>query len=178
MNLRKLKERIHQLLHLDESPHGLAKAFAVGVFIAFTPFLGTHTALALFFAWLLRLNKLAALSGTFVNNPWTIALVYIGPTWAAVMVMRHAGMDVPPLHYGVLRAEFLETMEEYKLWQPVFWKTFLREFKPYIHAFLLGTTIAGVGAALAAYFMALIGIKYYRKERSKLHKKADGRPVE
>jgi uncharacterized protein len=173
MNLSKLKERVHHLLHLDdESPHGLAKAFAVGVFIAFTPFLGTHTALALFFAWLFRLNKLAAFTGTFVNNPWTIALVYIGPTWLAVMLMRHAGIDVPPLHYNALHAQFLETMERYKLWQPAFWRHFLREFKPYIHAFLLGTTIAGVVTALAAYFIALFGIKYYRKERARHLKKA------
>jgi uncharacterized protein (DUF2062 family) len=169
MILRNLKTRVHHLLHLDdESPHGLAKAFAVGVFIAFTPFLGTHTALALFFAWLFRLNKLAALSGTFVNNPWTIALIYIGPTWAAVMFMRHAGMDVPPLHYHALQTQFIATMEKYELWQPAFWKHFLREFKPYIYAFLLGTTIAGVVTALVAYFVALAGIKYYRKERARL----------
>lgn len=172
MRLRKLKERLHHLLHLDdESPHGLAKAFAVGVFVAFTPFLGLHTLMVLFLAWVFRLNKLAALSGTLVNNPWTIAFVYIGPTWVAVMLMRHAGMDVPPLHYNSLRVQFMGTMEEYKLWQPIFWKTFLREFKPHIHAFLLGTTIAGVVASLVAYFVALFGIKYYRKERARLLRK-------
>jgi len=164
MSLGNIKQRAKNILHLGESPHELAKAFAVGVFVAFTPFIGIHTLLVLMLAWAFRLNKLVALTGTFVNNPWTIAFVYIGPTWACVRAMRYLGIPVRHLNYDMLRTEFLETMQQYSIWQPVFWTTFLHEFKPYIRAFLIGTTVAGVMASLLAYVVVLVGVKYYREK--------------
>ncbi len=165
-----IKERLRHILRLDETPHELAKSFAVGVFVAFTPFLGLHTVVALLLAWALRLNKAVAITGTLVNNPWTIAFVFIGPTWVAVKVMRHMGMYVPALHYGMLSAQFAESSEKFSKWQPAFWMDLIREFKPYVHAFLIGTTLAGVVAAFAAYLAAYIGIKYYRQKKAALHK--------
>ena len=104
----KIKQHIRHLLHVDETPHELAKAFAAGVFVAFTPFLGLHTAIILVVAWAFRLNKLAALTGTFVNNPWTIAFVYIGPTWLMVSVMRYLGSDIHPMNYELISTHFLK----------------------------------------------------------------------
>lgn len=167
-----IKKRLLHLLHLEESPHELAKAFAVGVFVSFTPFLGLHTALALGLAWTFRLNKAVAVTGTFVNNPWTIALVYMGPTWAVVKVMRSMGMDVPRLSFGTLTTHFQQAREHYSLWQFMFWKSLAHGLKPYMHirAFLLGTTLAGALAALISYFILYHMIKYYRAKRSRMRK--------
>ena len=168
MTPSKIKELMHHLLHLDETPHDLAKSLAVGVFVAFTPFLGLHTVVVLLLAWVFRLNKVVALTGTLVNNPWTIAFIFVGPTWAAAAGMRYMGLDLPPLNYETVSAHFVGTMEQYEIWQPVFWKTFLMEFKPFIHAFLAGTTLAGLAASLFVYVVTFFGIKYYRVERDKL----------
>lgn len=165
-----IKDKLRQILRLDETPHELAKSFAVGVFVAFTPFLGLHTVVALLLAWALRLNKAVAITGTLVNNPWTIVFVFVGPTWIAVKVMRHMGIYVPAMNYELLSAQFAESMEKYKMWQPAFWMDLIREFKPYVHAFLIGTTLAGVAAAFAAYLAAYFGIKYYRQKKAALHK--------
>ncbi len=59
-----------RLLALDDPPERTALAFAVGVFIAFSPFLGLHTLLATLIAFLFRFNKLAIYTGTFINNPF------------------------------------------------------------------------------------------------------------
>jgi uncharacterized protein (DUF2062 family) len=59
-----------RLLALDDPPERTALAFAVGVFIAFSPFLGLHTLLATLIAFLCRFNKLAIYTGTFINNPF------------------------------------------------------------------------------------------------------------
>src|ERR1041384_3524999 len=59
-----------RLLALDDPPERTALAFAIGVFIAFSPFLGLHTLLATLLAFLFRFNKLAIYTGTFVNNPF------------------------------------------------------------------------------------------------------------
>lgn len=160
----KIKEGIQHILHLDEPPRELAKAFAAGVFVAFTPFIGLHTLIILLMAWVFRMNKVVALMGTFVNNPWTIAFVYIGPTWIAVYWMRRIGIPVPRLNYNRLVDQFHQTLESYSIWQPAFWIKFLSEFKPFIHAFLIGTTLAGIISAFIAYFISFYGIKYYRRK--------------
>src|SRR5215212_8095875 len=58
-----------RLLAIDDPPERTALAFSIGVFIAFSPFLGLHTILATLLAFLFRFNKIAIYTGTFVNNP-------------------------------------------------------------------------------------------------------------
>src|SRR6266576_496328 len=54
-----------RLLALDDPPERTALTFTIGVFIAFSPFLGFHTILATLIAFLFRFNKIAIYSGTF-----------------------------------------------------------------------------------------------------------------
>lgn len=70
-----LRGFLRQLLHLGDSPERTALAFSIGVFLSFSPFVGLHTVMALAGAFLLRLNRLAVLVGSFVNTPWTFAPV-------------------------------------------------------------------------------------------------------
>ena len=42
---------LYRLKRLSESPHAVALGFAVGVFSAATPFLGTHMIMAALIAW-------------------------------------------------------------------------------------------------------------------------------
>ncbi|HEX9860291.1 MAG TPA: DUF2062 domain-containing protein [Nitrospirota bacterium] len=169
MTPTRIRERLRHILHLDETPHELAKAFAFGVFVAFTPSIGFHTATVLILAWAFRLNKAVALTGTFINNPWTIAFVYIGPTWIAAVALRKVGFHVPPLGYEALSTRFMYVVDQYSFWQREFWITLREVFRPYFVAFFAGTIIAGVVAGFSAYFLSYIGIKYYRIEKAKLH---------
>ena len=66
---QKVKETYYRLLYEHGSPHQLAMAFALGVFVGVSPFLGLHTLMALGFSYLLRLNKPAILLGTMIFNP-------------------------------------------------------------------------------------------------------------
>jgi uncharacterized protein (DUF2062 family) len=61
----------HRLKRLPDTPHRIALGFACGVGVSFTPLFGAHFLAAAFFAWILRGNILAALTGTFVGNPLT-----------------------------------------------------------------------------------------------------------
>ena len=58
-----------RLLAIDDPPERTALAFSIGVFIAFSPFLGLHTILATLIAFMFRFNKVAIYTGTFLNNP-------------------------------------------------------------------------------------------------------------
>ncbi|HOI17880.1 MAG TPA: DUF2062 domain-containing protein, partial [Geobacteraceae bacterium] len=77
INKEKWKKRIREILSLDSHPGHISIGFAVGVFISFTPFFGTHTPLALAAAFLLRVNKVTCLTGAWVNTPLTVVPVLI-----------------------------------------------------------------------------------------------------
>ena len=59
-----------RLLAIDDPPERTALAFSIGVFIAFSPFLGLHTIMATLVAFVFRFNKIAIYAGTFINNPF------------------------------------------------------------------------------------------------------------
>ncbi len=76
------RSTFRRLLALDDPPERTALAFAIGVFIAFCPFLGLHTVLATFVAFLFRFNKIAIYSGTFINNPFLTLVPIIIASYA------------------------------------------------------------------------------------------------
>ena len=58
-----LERWTEKLLHVHDTPERTAAAFAMGVAIGFSPFLGLHTAIGLALAFALNLNRVAALIG-------------------------------------------------------------------------------------------------------------------
>ncbi len=66
-----------KLVRVKDSKEKLALGFACGSMVSFSPFIGFHFLLAIFFAYLLRGNLVAALIGTFVGNPFTFPFIWI-----------------------------------------------------------------------------------------------------
>ena len=64
------RSAFRRLLAIDDPPERTALAFSIGVFIAFSPFLGLHTIMATVLAFAFRFNKIAIYTGTFINNPF------------------------------------------------------------------------------------------------------------
>jgi uncharacterized protein (DUF2062 family) len=79
--------RFRDVLHLNDPPGRLALSLAVGVFISFTPFYGLQTLLAMGVAMALRLNRAAAVAGTWLNLPWFAPLVYAGALRLGTLVL-------------------------------------------------------------------------------------------
>jgi len=169
MNLAWIKNRAHHILHLDETPRQLARAFSIGIFIGFSPFIGFHTLAVILIAWALRLNKFVALTGAFVNNPWTMIVIYAGPTWLMVELMRKVGVEMPPLNYERFKLHLADVMSKYDVWDTMFWRWLYHYFKHYLMAYFIGTTIASIVGAVLAYFMVLYGVRYYRAKKTRVH---------
>jgi hypothetical protein len=74
--LRQFKLNLLRLIRLQATPDEVAKGFALGIFIGMTPTFGFQIALAIFFAFLLKENKLAAIIGVFITNPLTAPFIY------------------------------------------------------------------------------------------------------
>ena len=84
-----LGDRLRIIFSVKDTPEKIAFAFAVGIFIGTSPFLGLHTLMAIAFASVLRLNKLVTLAGAFVTNPVTIIPIYSFATWMGTKMTGH-----------------------------------------------------------------------------------------
>ncbi|MGC2310291.1 MAG: DUF2062 domain-containing protein [Candidatus Babeliaceae bacterium] len=70
---RRFKNFFNRLLAQQKNPVILAKTFCLGLFIAFSPYLGIQTIIAIVAGWLFKLDiKLLIIILYTVNNPWTM----------------------------------------------------------------------------------------------------------
>ena len=149
-SLASFRSHLSQVLHLQESPHRTALAFAIGVFIAFSPTYGLHIASAMFCAWAFRLNCPSLLLGTLINNPWTIAPILAGTIWTGFLILGIT--DLPELSWDTLSLESLDT-------------TIL----PYILPFTVGACTLSLLGSLLAYPLSLVVITQHRKRHGTTH---------
>lgn len=74
--VRQVKLMVVRFVRLRGLPEEIAKGVALGIFIGMTPTFGFQMAIALFFAYLLRENRLAAILGVWITNPVTAPVIY------------------------------------------------------------------------------------------------------
>ena len=130
-----LRERLRIICCIKDSPHRISLAFATGVFIGMSPFLGIHTVLGILVAWLLRLNKLATIIGVYVTNPWTIIPIYTFSTWIGMKFLG-IGMIIPEVD-----------------WKHMTLSRILNEFSPILKPFFFGTLLIGTLSAILSYIV-------------------------
>jgi len=135
----RVRRIVQLLLHIEDSRHRTALAFAVGVLIAFSPFLGIHMGIALVVAFLFRLNRVAILLGTYINNPWTLAPMYLGGTSLGCLLMGVSKDGLSEIDWDLHGSEFFSSL----------WVT----LRPYVWPFLLGNTILGLLCGVVGYLL-------------------------
>ena len=136
MKLR-LPRLVESFLHLDDTPRRIAAAFAVGVYLAFHPLFGLHTLMALGIAFAFRLSRAAVLVGIYVNNPWTIAPMYIAGTTLGCWIL-----GVPLDGLGAI---------EWDLDSLAFYRLLLVSLRPYLWPYVIGNTILGIVCGAISY---------------------------
>ncbi len=68
-----MKEFLSRLFFYECSPHKLAAACSLAIYVAFCPFTGLHTLMLIGSGWIFRLNVPLLISvGYIVNNPFTM----------------------------------------------------------------------------------------------------------
>ncbi len=141
---RSFRALLRQVLHLQESPQRTALAFALGVFIAFSPAYGLHMALVVLCTWLFGLNFLALLTGALINNPWTIIPILGATYWTGALLLGRT--DVPNFE-----------------WQDLSFSGIYQQVLPYAAPFVLGGLVLSVLGALLSYPAAYL---FFHKHRS------------
>jgi hypothetical protein len=133
---------LRRLLALDDTPERIALAFALGVFLAFSPLLGLHTFLGLTIAFIFGLNRVAVLLGVWVNNPWTLVPIYAAAAYIGGLLIGFPGaQNVPPFDWG-------------EIWHGSFWVQGVRQWDV-LKPLVLGSTILSFVSAALSYPIAL-----------------------
>jgi hypothetical protein len=132
-----LRRQFRLLFMVEDSPHRVALAFGLGVFIAFSPLLGIHTGLALLLAFAFRLSRVAILAGAWTNNPWTLVPMYMTGT-----ALGCALFGVSP--------ESLEDLD-WTLHGRAFYEALWTGLRPLLGPFVVGNTLLGAMVGLASY---------------------------
>jgi uncharacterized protein (DUF2062 family) len=132
-----IRQVLQILLHLEDTPHRTALAFGIGVWIAFFPLWGIHTAMALGIGVLFRLNRAALMLGAWINNPWTMAPLYTAGTALGCALVGTSPAGFHDIDWGLHGTAFLGTL--------------FSVLKPYLWPFILGNTVLGVLVGSVAY---------------------------
>ena len=135
---------LREVLHLQEPPRRTALAFALGVFIAFSPAYGLHMILVGLCTWLFGLNFLALLAGSLINNPWTLVPILGLTYWSGACLMGRA--DSPTFN-----------------WQDLSFAGLYQQILPYAIPFTLGGIVLSFLGAALAYPAAYLFLTKYRQ---------------
>ena len=143
------------LLHVNDTPRRTAMAYAMGVFLGFSPFLGLHTLIGLLLAFLLNLNRVAVLLGVYSNLPWIMGGYYAFTTAVgAVLMQENLPPDMGERLGGLLSLSFRS---------PTFWQEVSRLLLPFLWPFTLGSLVGAFVLAIIAYRGALAFVSHRRK---------------
>lgn len=140
----KIINKIKSAMSLDDTPERLALAFAIGVFVAFTPIVGLHTISVIFLAWVFRLNKIVSVIGSNISNPYTLIPLYAASIWCgSVLLGQKMGLDLD--------------------WGNLSLNTFLIQVKPLLIPLVIGSIVLGIISSVGSYFIFYYGVRRYKK---------------
>ena len=147
-----------RLLAIDDPPERTALAFSIGVFIAFSPFLGLHTIMATALAFLFRFNKIAIYTGTFVNNPFLTLVPIIIASYAVGAFILGKPLRIPDEGLELLKNPRIFTGEYYE-------KLFVQCWNNVVWPFSVGALALSVVCSLVAYPLTLRALRAYRSRK-------------
>lgn len=151
---------LEQLLHTHDTAQRTAAAYALGVFLGFSPVLGLHTILGLILAFALNLNRVAVLLGVYSNLPWILVPYYSLATWLGATILRAAPPTglVEAFVTALQKRSSSEFVSAFVALEPVFW------------AFTLGSTLGATLLSVIAYEVSFVMISTHRK---RMHRSQD-----
>lgn len=168
---RASKYVLHRLRRLPDQPHRVARGWACGIFISFTPFFGFHFMGAAALAWIIRGNILAALLGTFVGNPLTTPFIALTSVGLGRWMLGVEGKFTPHLIYQ----EFSRAGTE--LWNNLLaplsaereahWDQLLQFNEQIFTPYLVGGILPGLAVAVLAHYLTVPLIRAYHRRREK-----------
>lgn len=155
-----VRAAFRRLLAIDDPPERTALAFSIGVFIAFSPFLGLHTIMATLIAFTFRFNKIAIYTGTFINNPILTLVPIIIISYAVGAFVLGRPLAIPDEGVELLKDPHLFSRDYYR-------RLFVQSWNNVVWPFAIGGTVLSVVCSLLSYPLTLWALRKHRLRRNK-----------
>src|SRR5882724_438481 len=153
-----IRATFRRLLAIDDPPERTALAFSIGIFIAFSPFLGLHTILSTVIAFLFRFNKIAIYTGTFVNNPLlTLVPIIIGSYGVGALILGRP-LGIP--------AEGVELLKDPHIFSGEYYHRIFVQSWDLVVPFAVGGMVLSIVCSLLAYPLTLRALRVYRSRKT------------
>jgi uncharacterized protein len=147
-----------RLLAIDDPPERTALAFSIGVFIAFSPFLGLHTILATAVAFIFRFNKVAIYTGTFINNPFLTLVPIIIASYAVGAFILGDPLQIPDAGLELLKNPRIFSGDYYR-------QLFVQSWN-IVWPFSVGALALSIVCSLLAYPLTLRALRAYHRRKT------------
>jgi uncharacterized protein len=157
-----LKIWIEQHLMKGQPPSKLAGSFAIGIFIAFSPYLGVQTILIFLLGFLLKLNKKIIFTIVYViNNPWTMFPI-VGLDYMVGVYISKSILNIDLSLYNP------SWMMSFNVWLNnkvgYYVSQYMDVQKLSFWTYMLGGHVLAIFLAIPAYFIANYVFKKMHKE--------------
>ena len=137
-----------KLVKIDDSPQRIALGFGLGVFLGILP--GTGPVASLGLAFLLRVNRVAALAGSVLTNTWLSVVTFV--------FSIKIGSAILGLEWSQVYAECRVLFQNFH-WRDLFKAPILK----IIYPLGLGYLVVGLTCGFVAYIIAI----YFLTQRAK-----------
>jgi len=151
------RSTFRRLLAIDDPPERTALAFSIGVFIAFSPFLGLHTIMATFMAFVFRFNKIAIYTGTFINNPFLTLVPIIIISYGVGALIMGRPLSIPEEGIRLLKNPAIFSGDYYR-------QIFVQSWY-IVEPFAVGATVLSVVCSALAYPITLKALRVYHNRK-------------
>lgn len=151
------RSTFRRLLAIDDPPERTALAFSIGVFIAFSPFLGLHTIIATLLAFAFRFNKVAIYSGTFVNNPLLTLVPIIVASYSVGAFILGRPLKIP--------REGLELLKNPSIFSRDYYHQLFHHSWAIVEPFAIGGTVLSIVCSAITYPLTLRTLRAYGARR-------------
>ena len=145
--LTPLKKLYERFIKIRGEPRNIALGFALGLFVGMSPTMGLQIAIAVFFAALLKWNKISAAIGVWITNPVTAPFVY-GTTYitgAKLLGIKRTYSLNSELNLNAV-SKILQKAPEF------FW------------ALIVGGIIVGLPLAVVGYYISFSAVTRYQED--------------
>jgi uncharacterized protein (DUF2062 family) len=134
---------LSRLAPFSDSPRRTAAAFALGVFLSFSPFFGLQIFAGMGLSLVLRLNRVAIFAGLCTNLPWVMV-----PWYALTTALGAALLRVP---LGADVGSRLRTLLDLPVYRAPFWDSAAELLRPFLWSFVVGSTLGALVVGAVAY---------------------------
>ncbi len=144
---------VHNVLHVDDTPHRIALGVAIAIFVTWTPTIGFQMLLTIALAWLLGANKVVGVPFVWISNPVTYVPIYLPNYYVGRWIL---GSKVPPPNFGrvlLVSGGWLETVST---WWSATWHAALPLW--------LGSVLVGLVVSVPTYFATYRAVVVYRRK--------------